>query len=64
MGRILKRIEHGIEKKDIKNRYGRTPKSKCPICKRSTLFKKEYNKGSKMNVIKCIQCGMIVKTED
>lgn len=63
MSKTLKKIKHTIEKNDIKKRYAREPKKKCPICKQFSLFKREYDKKSRINVIKCVQCNEIIKTE-
>ena len=58
MSSILRQIKKNAQITELKNKYGKQParSSKCPNCKKITLFKRINNEECQ-----CVKCNKIYK---
>ena len=57
MSNILRKMSRDAERTELKNKYGKTARQKCPHCKQLSLFKKiEYGELVKHNGTECVKC--------
>lgn len=60
MASLQKKFRDNNDKRVLKEKFGKEPKHRCPVCHRFTLFD---HKDTKLNPYKgCIMCYLIAET--
>lgn len=60
MGNVQKKMRDENDKKVLKEKFGKKPKHRCPICHRFSLFNRTDPKLKEYNG--CIMCYLIEQT--
>lgn len=60
MGNLHKKIRDENDKKVLKQMFGRTPKHRCPICHRFSLWVPSKETGKP----ECVMCELIRRTRE
>lgn len=62
MSSLARKLKRNQERTDLLKKYGKKPKTHCPLCRKFTLFKriKGKSKYDKEKIV-CVQCKGVVK---